>query len=148
VIQHGTLPQEDKTVKIVTSIAVAAALALAATPAIALPPQASDNAAQGQEHKPATPGPSASAESKRKAYGKFCQDQSKKKAEGAEKSAFAMCVTAMAKAAKSESTSPREACKGMSKKKAEGEKKTPFAKCVSSAAKLKHDQEDEEESGS
>jgi hypothetical protein len=55
-------------------------MALAAAPAIALPPQANEKAAQGQEHQPATPGPSATAESNRKAYGDFCQDQSKKKA--------------------------------------------------------------------
>jgi hypothetical protein len=49
----------------------------------------------------------------------------------------------MAKAAKSESTSPREACKAMSKKHVKGEKQTPFSKCVSAAAKLKNDQEEE-----
>jgi hypothetical protein len=126
-------------VRLVISIAVAGALALAASPAVALPPQAADNAAQGQANRPATPGPGASAESKRKAYGKFCQNQSKKHVEGQKGTPFSQCVTAMAKAANSESTSPREACQGMSKKRVEGEKQTPFSKCVSAAAKLKRE---------
>jgi hypothetical protein len=130
--------------KVITSIVVAAALAVAAAPAAALPPQASEKAAQGQANKPATPGPKASAETKRNAYGKYCQDQSKKHVAGQKGTPFSQCVTAMAKAAKSESTSPREACKGMSKKHVKGEKGTPFSKCVSAAAKLKNDQKEEE----
>jgi FlaG/FlaF family flagellin (archaellin) len=121
----------------VTAAVLTFAVALAAAPAVALPPQASEKA---------TPGPNASAESKRKAYGKFCQDQSKKRVKGQKGTPFSQCVTAMAKAAKSESTSPREACKGMSKKHVNGEKGTPFSRCVVAAAKLKREQE--EESGS
>jgi hypothetical protein len=129
--------------KLITSIAIAGAVAFAAAPAVALPPQASERAAQGQEHKPATPGPSATAESKRKAYGKLCQDQSKKHVAGQKGTPFSQCVTAMAKAATRESTSPREACKDMSKKHVKGEKQTPFSKCVSAAAKLKREQREE-----
>jgi hypothetical protein len=128
--------------KPITIIAMAGTLAFVAVPAVALPPQASDRAAQGQENKPATPGPSASAEAKRKAYGKFCQDQSKKHVEGQKGTPFSQCVTAMARAAKSESTSPREACKDLSKKHVKGEKQTPFSKCVSAAAKLKREQQE------
>ncbi len=116
----------------IAAVALTGALALAA-PAVALPPQASDRAG--------TPGPSASAESKRKAYGTFCQDQSKKHVEGQKGTPFSQCVTAMAKAAKSESTSAREACKAMSKKHVEGQKGTPFSQCVVAAAKLRRQQE-------
>ena len=127
----------------IAAIALTGVLALAAAPAVALPPQASEKA-QGQQDRPATPGPNASAESKRKAYGKFCQDQSKKHVEGQKGTPFSQCVTAMAKAARSESTSPREACKAMSKKHVKGEKGTPFSRCVVAAAKLKGEQEEEE----
>jgi hypothetical protein len=117
-------------------------MALAAAPAIALPPQANEKAAQGQEHQPATPGPSATAESNRKAYGDFCQDQSKKKAEGQAKSDFAKCVTAMAKAANDDSITAREACKSLSKKHTKGESGTPYSRCRVGVAKLRADQED------
>jgi hypothetical protein len=131
----------------ITAAAVTAVLALAAAPALALPPQASDKAseksAQGQSNKPATPGPNSSAQSKRKAYGQLCQDQSKKHVEGQKGTPFSRCVTAMAKAATSESTSAREACRGMSKKHVKGEKGTPFSRCVVAAAQLKEEQEEE-----
>src|ERR1700752_2961317 len=64
-----------------------------------------------------------------KAYGKYCQDQSKKKAEGQKKSDFATCVNAMAKAAHSDSKTARQACKAMDKKHTKGEKGTPFSRC-------------------
>jgi len=138
--------------KIVAALALTGAVALAASPAFALPPQANDKASTGQEHapeaptgeehKPATPGPSATAESKRKAYGSFCQDQSKKKAEGQTKSDFAKCVTAMAKAANDDSVTAREACKSLSKKHTKGEKGTPFSRCRVGVAKLRADQQD------
>jgi hypothetical protein len=127
--------------KFITALLLASSMALAASPAIALPPQASDKAAQGQEHKPATPGPSATAESKRKAYGSFCQDQSKKKAEGQDKSDFAKCVTAMAKAANDDSVTAREACKSLPKKHTKGEKGTPFSRCRVGVAQLRKEQE-------
>jgi len=134
----------------ITAAAITAALAVVATPALALPPQASDRAteksAQGQANKPATPGPNASAQAKRKAYGKFCQDQSKKHVKGQKGTPFSQCVTAVGEAAKSEKTSPREACKGMSKKHVKGEKGTPFSRCVVAAAQLKKEQEEEQSS--
>jgi len=129
-------------VKFVTALLVTGSMALAAAPAIALPPQANEKAAQGQEHQPATPGPSATAESNRKAYGDFCQDQSKKKAEGQTKSDFAKCVTAMAKAANDDSITAREACKSLSKKHIKGESGTPYSRCRVGVANLRADQED------
>ena len=72
-----------------------------------------------------------------KAYGKFCQDQSKKKSEGQKKSDFAKCVNAMAKAHKDETVSAREACKGLSKKHAKGEKGTPFSRCRVGVAQMR-----------
>jgi hypothetical protein len=82
----------------------------------------------------------AAPPSKAKAYGKYCQDQSKKKAEGQSKSDFAKCVNAMAKAAKSDSTTAREACKALDKKHTKGEKGTPFSRCRVGVAQMRKDE--------
>ena len=95
---------------------------------------------QGTAHKPATPGPNASAKSKGRAYGKYCADQSKKHASGEKGTPFSRCVTAMAKLASDQTDNPRTACKTMSKKHVDGEKGTPFSRCVSAGAKLQHTQ--------
>jgi hypothetical protein len=131
-----------------------ALLALAGAPAWgAVPP--SDNpgaehrpsqtppANQGTEHKPATPGPMAGPPTKARAYGRHCQDQSKKRsdaAEGTKGTPFSQCVTAMAKLASGASDSPREACKDLSKKHTKGEKGTPYSRCVVEGAKLLREQ--------
>jgi hypothetical protein len=106
-----------------TAIAVAGALAFAGA-ASAAPPEK-------KEHK----APPTQA----KAYGKYCQDQSKKKAEGQTKSDFATCVNAMAKADKDETTTAREACAAMSKKHVKGEKGTPFSRCRVGVAQMRKD---------
>jgi hypothetical protein len=129
--------------------ALAALLALAAVPAFAVPPTDNPGAGhrpsetppanQGTEHKPATPGPKADLPAKAKAYGRHCQDQSKKRseaAEGTKGTPFSQCVTAMAKLAKGTTDSPRQACKDLSKKHTKGEKGTPFSRCVVAGAKL------------
>ena len=133
-----------------------AMLALAATPALAAGPpsdtpnrddnpgdahQPSDTppANQGTEHKPATPGPKAGLPAKARAYGRHCDDQSRKRsdaAEGTKGTPFSQCVTAMAKLATEQSSSPRAACKQLSKKHEDGEKGTPFSRCVVEGAKL------------
>jgi hypothetical protein len=87
-----------------------------------------------------TPGPNASANSKAKAYGKFCQTESKKHVAGQKGTPFSQCVTAMAKLANGVTKSPAKACKTESKKHVAGQKGTPYSKCVSAAAKLKHEQ--------
>jgi hypothetical protein len=90
--------------------------------------------------KPATPGPNAGNAAKAKAYGKYCQDQSKKRVEGQKGTPFSQCVTAMARVARADAA-PRQACKDLSKKRVAGEKGTPFSRCVVAAAKLKKDTE-------
>jgi hypothetical protein len=127
---------------------VIAVCALSASPAFALPPQAPENAGtqhapettppvnQATEHKPATPGPRASKKAKGKAYGKYCQDQSRKHVKGQKGTPFSQCVTAMAKLATGKTDSPRSACKTLSRKRVAGQKGTPFSKCVSGGAKL------------
>lgn len=89
--------------------------------------------------KPASiPGPNAGQPAKAKAYGKYCQNQSKQRVEGEKGTAFSRCVTAMARVARTE-TSPRQACQSLSKKRVAGEKGTPFSRCVVAAAKLNNE---------
>jgi hypothetical protein len=140
-------------------------LALSASPAFALNGNAPDNSGtshapsstpagppattppsnQGTAHKSATPGPKASLPSKAKAYGKYCQTESKKHVAGTPGTPFSKCVTAMAKVANGKAN-PTTACKTESKKHVAGTPGTPFSKCVSGAAKLLDDQSDSTES--
>lgn len=118
------------------------ALALMATPALAVQPTSpghSQDKGQSQTHKPATPGPSASPQSKAKAYGRYCAGQSKQHVKGQKGTAFSRCVTAMAKVAKDDSVDPKVACRTLSKKHVKGQKGTAYSRCVSGAAKLRAD---------
>jgi hypothetical protein len=100
-----------------------AALVLGATPTLAL-------AAHPNNGKSNGPGPNA------KAYGKFCQGESKKHVKGEKGTPFSQCVQAMAKLASGKATNPTSACKGLSKNHIKGQKGTPYSVCVSGAAKL------------
>jgi hypothetical protein len=129
-------------------------LALSASPAFAVNGNAPDNSGTshapsstpaGPPSKSATPGPKASLPSKAKAYGKYCQTESKKHVAGTPGTPFSKCVTAMAKVANGKAN-PTTACKTESKKHVAGTPGTPFSKCVSGAAKLLGDQSDSTES--
>jgi hypothetical protein len=138
-------------------IAVSAAvLALSVAPGIALasqpdnpgngqgPPTSVPPTNQGTQHNPNgtgnnTPGPNASLPTKAKAYGKYCQGESKQHVAGTPGTPFSKCVTDMAKAA--HGTNPTTACKNESKKHVKGQKRTPYSLCVSGAAKLQNDQQ-------
>lgn len=112
-----------------------------ATAAIALMVPATALATPGQPEHPkheGTPPPNA------KAYGKYCQGESKKHVKGEKGTAFSRCVTTMARAAKHENQSPREACKGKSKKHVKGEKGTEYSRCVTAVAKLRQDERQKE----
>jgi hypothetical protein len=85
------------------------------------------------------PGPTASAETKAKAYGKQCQGQSKKHVAGQKGTPFSQCVTALAKVATGKAN-PTTACKTLSKKHVAGQKGTPYSQCVVAAAKLQKEQ--------
>jgi hypothetical protein len=130
---------------------IVSGLALVVSPAGALAsgspsdPGAPDN--QGTQnaatHKPsdtAQPGPSASLPAKAKAYGRYCQNQSKKHVAGQKGTPFSQCVTAMAKLAHGSTTSPKVACAAMSKQHVVGQRGTPFSNCVAAGAKLLKDQ--------
>jgi hypothetical protein len=90
-------------------------------------------------HKPSStgqPGPNASLPVKAKAYGRYCQNQSKTHVAGQPGTPFSQCVTAMAKLASGQTGSPRVACAALSKKHVAGEVGTPFSRCVVAGAKL------------
>jgi len=85
---------------------------------------------------PSTPGPHASLPAKAKAYGKYCQGQSKTHVAGTPGTPFSKCVTDMAELANGSVKNSRTACKDESKKHVAGQHGTPFSLCVSGAAKL------------
>lgn len=120
-------------------VAVLSALAMAAVPATVV---ADQPAGHGPEYNPApekpeTPGPSAGMPEKAKAYGVYCNDQSKKHVAGQKGTPFSQCVNAMAKAANNEKLTPGKACKGMSHKHVKGQKGTAFSRCVNGVAKMR-----------
>ena len=86
--------------------------------------------------KPATAG-----QGHGKAYGKYCQGESKKHVKGEKGTAFSRCVKAMHEAV-DEGESAKQACKGMSKKHVKGEKGTAYSRCVVAAAQAKKDADD------
>jgi hypothetical protein len=95
---------------------------------------------KGPDYTPAPPpppGPKAGLPEKAKAYGRYCQGASKEHVDGEPGTAFSRCITAMAKAAQSDSIHPRKACKGLSKKHVKGEKGTEFSRCVKAAARMR-----------
>jgi hypothetical protein len=131
----------------ITALAVAGLLALSASPALGqgepegTPPHGNGQG-NGPTYTPAnpTPGPKSGLPEKAKAYGRYCQGESKKHVDGEKGTAFSRCVNAMAKAATNENLSPGQACKGESKKHVKGEKGTAFSRCVTAAAKLRKEQ--------
>ena len=118
--------------------------AVLATPtlAVAAGPSNPGHGTYGHGHRPATaqanpPGPDAPATTKAKAYGRFCQGESKKHVAGQKGTPFSQCVTAMAKLATGKTTNPARACAKLSKKHVAGHKGTPYSTCVVAAAKLR-----------
>lgn len=98
----------------------------------------------GSSHRPATPGPHSSLPALAKAYGKFCQNQSKKHIPGERGTPFSRCVTAMAKVAHDGNANPTSDCKTESKSHVAGEHGTAFSRCVSDAAKLHRDEQSQD----
>ena len=126
----------------VKAFMVTAALALVASPALALPPQVPDNdgtqhaAGKGPKGDAGTPGPAAGLPEKAKAYGVYCRGFSRKHVSGTPGTPFSRCVTAMAKLATHQSSSPRKACAGQSERHVHGQKGSPFSRCVTAGARL------------
>lgn len=95
--------------------------------------------AQADRDQDHTPGPKPGKAEKRKAYGKYCQGESKEHVKGRKGTPFSQCVRAMAKLDKGKAENPAKACKALSKKHIKGRKKTPYSACVSGAKKLLRD---------
>jgi opacity protein-like surface antigen len=93
-------------------------------------------AAAGPSTQTDPPGPTAPPAAKAKAYGRFCQGESKKHVPGRKGTPFSQCVTAMAKLATGETSSPARACANLSKKHVAGRRGTPYSLCIAAAAKL------------
>ncbi len=98
--------------------------------------QGTQTAAANKPSDTGQPGPGASLPAKAKAYGRYCQNQSKTHVAGQKGTPFSQCVTAMAKLASGSTASPKTACAAMSKQHIAGQKGTPFSNCVAAGAKL------------
>jgi hypothetical protein len=136
-----------------TTLALLMIVACSAVPAAALASGAPDNhgTQTAAQHKSSgankqnnnsgnsQPGPNAGLPAKAKAYGHYCQTESKTHVAGQQGTPFSQCVTAMAKLAHGNTKSPRTACAALSKKHVAGQKGTPFSQCVSAGAKLLKD---------
>lgn len=128
--------------KPIIAIVAAALLALPSLASATGRPPSPGNSTQAHTHKHATaqaqpPGPNASAGTKAKAYGRFCQGESKKHVAGQKGTPFSQCVTAMAKLATGQTSNPARACAALSKKHVAGQKGTPYSRCIVAAAKLR-----------
>jgi hypothetical protein len=74
-----------------------------------------------------------------KAYGFYCQGESKKHVKGEKGTAFSRCVHRMQAADGDDGLTARAACKGLSKKHLKGHKGTAFSRCVRAVAKMRKD---------
>jgi hypothetical protein len=111
----------------------ASAISLFVSPAFAKPPRPPNG------HSNQSAGATGPTGAKGKAYGYYCQNQSKEQVAGQKGTPFSQCVTAMAKLASGKTNSPQAACASMSKTHTAGEKGTPFSRCVAAGAKLLKD---------
>lgn len=91
---------------------------------------------QGPNYTPASTPPEQA-----KAYGRYCQSESKKHVKGEKGTEFSRCVTNAAHAAEHPNQPPSKVCAKESKKHVKGEKGTEFSRCVKAAAKLRKEKE-------
>jgi hypothetical protein len=113
-------------------------LALAAAPAAALAVQPAEpgngHGAAGEGPQPSSPPPTE------KAYGYYCQDQSKEHVAGIPGTPFSTCVKAHELAAAHPNMRPGQVCKGTSGKHVKGEKGTPHSRCVAEIVELRKEE--------
>jgi hypothetical protein len=90
-------------------------------------------------HRPSTrerPAPGATPAAKAKAYGRWCQNQSKHYVAGQAVTQFRLCLTAMAKLATKVTNEPWTACRPLSRKPISGQTVSPFSRCVIAGTRL------------
>lgn len=126
--------------------AFASAIALAVLPATALAHggpgknMSQSTPAHAKSGGSSQPGPGATTTAKTRAYGRYCQGESKKHIAGVPGTPFSDCVNDMAQLSKSTTPNPHRACANESKQHVTGQSGTPYGQCVSAAAKLRHDE--------
>jgi hypothetical protein len=113
-----------------------AALAAVPTSAMAGSPTHPTHPAQPTHPASSRPGPTAGLPAKAKAYGRYCQAQSKVHVAGTPGTPFSTCVTDMAKLATGKASNPHRVCLNESKRHVTGTKQTPYSQCVSGAERL------------
>lgn len=127
--------------KLSRTFAVAlAALALGAVPAVAVAGGHGKSGAPGQNKTTtnATPNTPSTTSSQTKAFGKYCQNESKTQVAGQKGTAFSQCVVALAHANNNPKTTARAACAAMSRKHVKGQGKgTAYSRCITAVAKLR-----------
>jgi hypothetical protein len=116
-------------------LAIMAALGLSAAPAIATADKPSENG-KGPQYETPPPNHGKGPHGKAKAYGRYCQGESKKHVKGEKGTPFSQCVTAMAKLDHGTETNPAKACASLSRKHVKGAPGTPFSLCVKGGEKL------------
>jgi hypothetical protein len=89
-------------------------------------------------------GPKDGLPGQAKAYGRYCQGESKKHVKGEKGTAFSRCVKNMAQAAKQDHKAPGQICKGESRKHVKGEKGTAFSRCVKAVVELRKQEREKE----
>lgn len=83
-----------------------------------------------------TPAQGAASRSDARAYGKLCQNQSKKRVSGPTGTPFSRCVRAMGRLASGQTRSSRIACVTLTRKGAPGARRSPFDNCVAAGSRL------------
>jgi hypothetical protein len=114
-----------------------AGLAAILTPALASGAAPSNHPTQSSSGTTGSqPGPSASLPAKAKAYGRYCQAESKTHVAGTPGTPFSTCVTDMAKLAKGKAANPHKVCLNESKTHVAHTKGTPYSQCVAGGERL------------
>lgn len=121
----------------VLALAVAPAAALATQPA---EPGNGHGKSKGPHYTPTPPGQEGTRPAQAKAYGFYCQGDSKTHTAGTPGTPFSACIHAMKEAATHEGMSPGQACKATSGKHVKGVKGTPHSICVAGVVKMRKEQ--------
>ena len=121
----------------ITAATATLALALAPGAALAHGPSGTKGNSQNAPGHSQTRSNSSTPPSNAKAYGKYCQSESKQHVAGQPGTPFSTCVKDMAQLAKGSKTNPHTACANESKTHVSGQAGTPYSSCVAAAAKLR-----------
>ena len=103
-------------------------------------PSTSGNSGAHGSPGTALPGPGATLATKARAYGHYCQNQSKEHVSGQKgPTPFSQCLTAMANLATGQTKDAWAACTPLSRKHLPGQAASPFTRCVVAGTRLLDD---------